>query len=293
MQQTKKITLIVCFIVSLLLLTRVLVIRSYLIDTCAAWCAYPVILLQDTIVAPFVAHREHREVTKNLVQLVAEYKQKVAELRAVNRALQGELSYARDTASLESFSQRYHDANKVLGQIILKHTSPTEHFFLVDAGSNRGITVDMIAVHEHCLVGRVTEVHPAYCKVTLITDALSKVPVIGVVTRSHGIHEGTYQRETTALTFVSHLDRLEVGELLVTSGDGLVYPQGFSVGTIETFHLNELGLSYVVTVKPCIDIATLRYCCLLSKGAVYTAPPALASEASLNSEATPSDASLS
>jgi len=265
-QQTKKIVMIVILVVALLILSRVLMVRSSLLDRLAVCAAYPLLLVQDAVIAPVAAWRERKAIVQDLVGLVRQYKQEASDLRAENLALKGTQVHAAETAELVNFLQRYQKADKLIAQIVLKHFSPTEHFFLLDAGLNRGVKMDMIAVYENCLLGRVTEVHPSYAKVTLVTDELSKIPVLCMNTRSHGIHEGTHNVNETRLAFVSHLQQLMPGDLLLTSGDGLIYPQGFAVGTIESFRLNELGLSYVVAVKPLVDFSAIKYCCLLEKG---------------------------
>jgi len=53
--------------------------------------------------------------------------------------------------------------------------SENAQFILVDGGSRQGVKKDMVALHNNCLIGRVDDVYPWYCKICLITDPACKV----------------------------------------------------------------------------------------------------------------------
>jgi len=109
--------------------------------------------------------------------------------------------------------------------------------------------------------------------VTLITDQTSKIPVVCTQTGSQGILEGLNKLDVANLSFVSHLQTMVKDDLILSSGDGLVYPKGFAAGRIVDFSLNaNNGLIYLVTVKPLAPLRDIRFCCLLSKGTFYKDP---------------------
>jgi rod shape-determining protein MreC len=117
----------------------------------------------------------------------------------------------------------------------------------------------MLAVLDNVLLGRIVAAYPWYSKVVPTTDAQCHVPIVCATSRAHGVFHGN------KLDFVSHLEPLVVDELVVTSGDGLLYPQGLAVGRIKNFMLNDLGFLYEVAVEPLYDIAMLGYCSIISK----------------------------
>jgi rod shape-determining protein MreC len=273
-RQSKKLLLLFGALVSFLLLTRVVIITPALIDTVGCWITYPLLLIQDTLISPWRSWQLRRKSADELCAALKHYQEQASQLLAENIALSAQQLHNQQIAELVSFGERYKTEQAVIGQVILKHIGEAGHFFLVDAGSNRGISVDMIAVYNNCLLGRVSEVHPAYCKVTLITDKLSKVPVICVATQAQGIHEGINSLTESRLEFVSHLQELRVGDLVLSSGDGLIYPKGFAVGIVRDFTLNSLGLNYIVSVTPLIDFMSIHHCYLVQKGAEYQGSPA-------------------
>lgn len=273
MRQSKKLLLLFGAVASFLLLTRTVIIAPALVDALGCWLTYPLILIQNRIVEPWRSWQLRRKSVDELSAALKEHQERAELLLAENIALSGKLLHSEQIAELVSFGERYKTEQAVIGQVILKHVGNAGHFFLVDAGAKRGISVDMIAVYNNCLLGRVSEVHPTYCKVTLITDTLSKVPVICVATQVQGIHEGINSLTESRLEFVSHLQELKTGDLILSSGDGLIYPKGFAVGIVRDFKLDSLGLNYIVSVTPLIDFMAIHHCSLVQKGAEYQGPP--------------------
>ena len=72
---------------------------------------------------------------------------------------------------------------------------------------------------------------------------------------------------------MSHLETIEQNDLVLTSGEGLVFPQGFAVGILQEFFIK--NLQYQVTVKPVINFQTLAYCTIVQKGSELVAQPSL------------------
>jgi len=269
MAQSKKFTFSCIALVSVLILTRIITISPTLLSSLTSLCTYPIVVWQHCVVRPIqqivVGRKSHDE----LVGLVAAYQQQVSQLLAENIQQAATLAHMQHVDEMVSFVKRYKTDQTMVAQVMLKHISPEGHFFLIDAGARRGIVQDMIAVHKNCLIGRVTEVYPHYSKVMLITDRLSKVPIVCLATHTQGIHEGSNDITQSKLEFISHLNPLQKDDLVMSSGDGLIYPKGFGVGKIKDFSLNGLGLTYVVSVEPLVKMDDIEYVCLIQKGAEY------------------------
>ena len=147
----------------------------------------------------------------------------------------------------------------------MKNISDKVNFFLVDVGSNRGAKQGMVAVYNNQLVGKVTEVYPLYSKVTLIIDRTCKVAAYCLVTKATGIHVGHNHDTRTKLDYVSRLTPTpQIGDLVISSGEGLVFPKGFALGCITEF--TEEDLLYNISVRPLCDFHTLSDCYLLERG---------------------------
>jgi rod shape-determining protein MreC len=192
-------------------------------------------------------------------QLCAERDDLIAELLVLKNSHQ----FEQNIQELLVYKDRYNSDYLMLAQIILKHSTAQTQYVLVDKGTADGIKVDMVAVYKNCLVGRVVEVFEHLSKIILITDATCKVAALCSKTAVAGIHEGTGCSTLSKLTHVNHLFKLEVNDMIISSGEGLVFPQGFGLGVIE--QIERAGMYYDVTVKPLMPLGTLTHCFLLSQ----------------------------
>jgi cell shape-determining protein MreC len=225
---------------------------------------YPVLVLQNKCVAPIKAWMHKKESVEVLEQqLIAAQQEKEALLADVIK-LQASLGYAADSKELIAFRQRYDCSHAVLAQVLVKHISDEVHFFILDAGERKGIKKNMVAVYKDHLIGKVIEVYPYYCKVLLITDRTCKVSAYCATTKASGIHVGTNTKNSGQLLHVSHLASLENNDMLLSSGDGLIFPRGFCVGRIRNAQRNELH--YDISTELMVDLRTIQACYLLQKG---------------------------
>lgn len=245
---------------------RLFFVSSGVIKQVSSCVVYPMLLFQRYTLEPLKTWFESLAHVVELKVVIDDLREERDTLLAENIILRATQLYLEDTKELREFSARYKDAYLVTTQVLVRHFSNCAHFFLIDAGSNQGITEDMVAVYGNCLVGRVTEVYPWYSKVRLITDAACKVAANCVQTRASGIHEGVHKENKTTLRYVSHLSTIHEHDLVISSGEGLIFPQGFALGRITEMQLD--GLYYVVTIKPLIDVQRLRYCSIVAKGKI-------------------------
>lgn len=272
-KQTRNVVLGIMALFSLMLMLRVVTLAPQALDSLAATCAYPFLLVQESLIKPIVRMTARRASLTEVTAALREYKEQNSTLLAENIACKAAQLHAKQMEEALRFAERYSTQDVLVGQVILRHFSQEAHFFLLDIGELRGVCCDMIAVYQNCLVGRVVEVYPRYCKVTLITDQTSKIPVVCTQTGTQGILEGLNKLDVANLSFVSHLQTMVKDDLILSSGDGLVYPKGFAAGRIVDFSLNaNNGLIYLVTVKPLAPLRDIRFCCLLSKGTFYKDP---------------------
>jgi rod shape-determining protein MreC len=121
----------------------------------------------------------------------------------------------------------------------------------------------MVAVYNSCLVGKVIEVYPWYCKVGLITDSECKIAAFCAKTTTNGILEGLNKDDVMMLRYVSHLSQVMEGDVIVSSGQGLIFPAGFGLGTI--IHIAKENLFYTIRVKPMIDLQSVQHCIIIAK----------------------------
>lgn len=252
-------SLLICWFIT----HRLVSLSPHIYDYCASYLAYPIITMQRVTVKPMMNFFNHKKNVQELVAQLHQLQQERDQLCAENIVLHSTIDVHNTVAELVEFKQRYEVEKAQLAQIIMRHNSSEEQSILVDAGSNKGIEKDMVAVWNNCLVGKVIEVWPWYSKLVLITDARCKIAVYGTENQAVGIHQGCNQSAVSCIEHVSHLSTIDVGELIISSGQGLIFPRGFAVGTVSA--CNPGQLFHEVAVKPLIDINDIEYCYLVKK----------------------------
>jgi rod shape-determining protein MreC len=180
-----------------------------------------------------------------------------------NCSLKALLSHAEVIHDLIAFKKRYQKTSEKIVHILARHLSAEQQFFLVNAGSRDGVYKDMVVLYGNALIGKVTDVYPWYCKVILITDAQCSVAARCTKTGAVGIHVGTNHTEQGELCFVSHLDTVVESDLVISSGEGLIFPEGFALGIVSACAQGELV--YTISIKPIVDMRTINYCTICSK----------------------------
>ena len=251
---------------SIFFVYRAFSFRSSIVDTVGSYCLYPVLVMHQQCTAPlYERYSQWRVGKQNIVVLAAqndELARKCKNLEADNIALQASLVFSQYTKELRAFRNRCYPKNGRVVHVLAKKIEPYEHSFIIDAGSNNGIEIDMIVVHKNCLVGKVDTVFPWYSKVLLISDRNCTVAGYCFKTRASGIYGGMND-DSAQLKYVNHLQKVTVGDRVISSGQGTVYPQGLGLGTIGDVQKN--GVNYDISLKPLIDLKKIDYCILLER----------------------------
>jgi rod shape-determining protein MreC len=138
---------------------------------------------------------------------------------------------------------------------------------LVTAGARDGVAKGQAAVTGDGLVGRVTEVGDRAARILLLTDLNSIVPVMIETSRDRAVAAGD-NSDRLRLLFLLQDARPQVGDRVVTSGHGGVFPAGLPVGVITS--VDDGG----VRVRPFVELDRLQYVRLVEYGLGGTLPVA-------------------
>ncbi len=135
--------------------------------------------------------------------------------------------------------------------------SPFFHSVLVDRGSEHGILAGNPVITHAGVVGVVTRTSDHAAKTMLVLDRQSAVDGVVQRSRTRGI---VYGRGTGEPEFAFEARRgdVEVGDLLLTSGLGGVYPKGLKLGEVTALSDPGGGLIQVATVTPAVDFGRLE-----------------------------------
>lgn len=272
MYKNKIVVIIVLTIISFFIFRHCTVVGVSVVESISSCTLYPLLRVQQLIVGSISSWLEHRVSLQELEKKVEDLKKQYDNVFAENIALKATYHYAEETKELRDFNKRYLLNDGHVAHILARHFSPNNQFFLVDAGTIHGIQKDMVALYVNSIVGRVVSVYPWYCKVCLITDVDCKVAAVclslftknsSFIKSATGIHEGTNNRGCTVMQYVSHLESVAIGDDVLSSGEGLIFPKGFALGKVLSADKGDLF--YTITVQPALDFQSLRYCTLIAK----------------------------
>jgi len=128
---------------------------------------------------------------------------------------------------------------------------------LIDKGRNDGVVQDMAVVSSEGLVGRVIGVGNHHSKVLLILDGNSAVDAYIQRSRARGVLVGL-GLELCLLKYVQRNEDVQVGDQIISSGMGGVFPKGLLVGTVQEVVRGSSGLFQRVEVEPAVNFSRLE-----------------------------------
>ncbi|HSY45965.1 MAG TPA: rod shape-determining protein MreC, partial [Steroidobacteraceae bacterium] len=107
---------------------------------------------------------------------------------------------------------------------------------LINRGASNGVFKGQAVLDDRGLIGQTTHVGPWSAEVILITDPEHAVPVRLERTGLRTIAVGAADTTTLALPYVPANADIKSGDLLVTSGLGGVFPEGYPVAKVTEVH---------------------------------------------------------
>lgn len=154
--------------------------------------------------------------------------------------------------------------NFITTQIIGNFSSPFISSVLINSGENRGLKEGFAVVNEVGLIGRIKEVGKYSSRVLLITDIDSQIPVKTLTSGEKAIMSGS-NNMTPDLKYKSLDSKINDKEIIVTSGEGDIYPPNIKIGSVikqdnkiervmPFVNMGELDYVSVIMYKPIIKI---------------------------------------
>jgi rod shape-determining protein MreC len=123
---------------------------------------------------------------------------------------------------------------------------------MVDAGAEAGLARGQAAIAGGGLVGRLTDVGSRAARILLISDLNSRIPVSIGGAHARAVLAGD-NSERLRLLYAGDADVLHVGDRVVTSGEGGVFPPDLPVGLVAS--LGQDG----PRVEPFVELSQLGY----------------------------------
>ncbi len=121
----------------------------------------------------------------------------------------------------------------VVAELLQVHPDPFTRKIVINRGSKHGVYIGQPVIDSFGILGQVTRVNLLNSTVTLITDSSHAIPVMVNRNGLRTIIMGTGAQDTVKIPFLSSSVSVEEGDLLVSSGMGNTFPEGYPVATIS------------------------------------------------------------
>jgi rod shape-determining protein MreC len=118
-------------------------------------------------------------------------------------------------------------------QILAVDTSDARQIVVLNKGKRDGVYIGQPVLDAKGVMGQVIDVGPFTSTLLLISDSKSAVPVRNNRTGERAILVGTNNIEQLSLINLPKTSSIHPGDVLVTSGLGRRYPEGYPVGKVE------------------------------------------------------------
>jgi len=196
-----------------------------------SFAVYPVQLAVDT---PPRAWRWAAESLAERAALLEENRRLKRELLHTNARLQRLAALESENARLrELLDSTAQVTDRVLvAEILAVDLDPYRQRFNINRGSLDGAYVGQALLDANGVVGQLVDVAPLTAEAVLITDADHAVPVIVNRNGLRTIAVGTGDTARLRLPYLTNSADIEVGDLLLSSGLGGVFPAGYPVGRV-------------------------------------------------------------
>lgn len=143
----------------------------------------------------------------------------------------------------------------LVAELLSVNTAPYEHIVVVNKGTRFGVHPQQPVLDANGVVGQVFRALPFSSEIMLITDPNHAIPVQvnrnGLLT----IAVGSGQMNRLVLPFLPGNADIRPGDLLITSGLGGTFPQGYPVAVVDEFtsQPNKAFATITATPKALLD----------------------------------------
>lgn len=167
---------------------------------------------------------------------------------------------------------------KIFAEILSVDGDPYSHQVLINRGESDGAYEGQPVIDEKGIVGQVLHAGGQSSRVILISDISHAIPVRVQRNGLRLIASGSGQIDRLIHNFVPHSADIKKGDLLVTSGLGGKYPEGYPVARIILVRSDDSREFSTVYSEPVAKIDRLRYVLLLSKDKIVKSNPSAESK---------------
>jgi rod shape-determining protein MreC len=208
--------------------------RGGFLDTARYGLQAAIYPLQLAVNSPSAAWRWLEESFSTREKLQAQVDQLRNELREQQLVTLRQAALEKENATLRGLNAALPEVieKRLVGEVISVEVSTLRQRLLVNRGGTHGVYKSQPVVTGDGVIGQVFRTGPFSSEIILITDAEHALPVQVLRSGVRTIALGTGRSTSLELPYVPQNYDVKVGDLLVTSGLGRVFPFGLPVARV-------------------------------------------------------------
>jgi rod shape-determining protein MreC len=149
------------------------------------------------------------------------------------------------------------DSPSVAVSVIGEDSSAWFKTLVVDRGSADGLQEGMPVLAAGGVVGRLVKVAPHSSRVLLLTDHASAIAALVQRSRARGVVRGAGGGRCS-MEFTVKDEDVKVGDTVISSGVGGVFPKGLIIGEVTMVKKGEYGMFQTIEVRPTVNLGKLE-----------------------------------
>ncbi len=138
----------------------------------------------------------------------------------------------------------------LIAELLSVNLVPYQHVVVVNKGSRFGVHDKQPVMDAHGIVGQVLRTMPVSSEIMLITDPNHAIPVQVNRNGLRTIALGSGKINQLSLPFLPNNADIKPGDLLISSGLGGGFPQGYPVAEVDTFKVQPNKPFAKITATP-------------------------------------------
>ncbi|MGP1958963.1 MAG: rod shape-determining protein MreC [Arsenophonus sp. NC-CH8-MAG3] len=242
----------------------------------------------DTAVSPFYfLANSPRELLNNISDALARRDQLLFEnkelkkeilIKKANNLLLGQLKQENTRLRELLGSPLRQDENMMVTQVLSGANTPYRDQIVIDKGLHDGVYEGQPVINDKGVVGQVIAVSQFNSRVLLICDAKHALPIQVLRNNIRVIAVGTGCNNNLQLEPLADNIDVRIGDMIVTSGLGRRFPEGYPVAIISSVKYDTKRAYTIIHARPSADLQNLRYLLLLWKNSSDSSYPLSSSE---------------
>ncbi len=155
------------------------------------------------------------------------------------------------------------DEHMMVTQVISGANTPYRDQVVIDKGSNDGVYEGQPVISDKGVVGQVVGISNFNSRVLLICDTAHALPVQVLRNDIRVIAAGSGCADDLQLEPLPGNTDIRVGDVLVTSGLGGRFPEGYPVAVVSAVKHDTQRAYTIISARPSAELQRLRYLLLL------------------------------